>query len=185
MKNDMIDFLKKSLYKKHQSHRKDLSKLKDHESKMEVYIDHPSFCAFVFNIPSGGGVHLSMLAGIKGYKQSCDKLMFIAHDGWIDVYFIELKESKTPTADVVLDKACNQILATVPVLDYLVSMAKIHDKEPPEIKTHFAVITKKPAPMFDKQSVKPQLPEIRECNGHAFTVFHSVPKILYEQLRTP
>ena len=128
--------------------------LKDADSGMKVNLARPANDWLVINIPSDH--HLGMVR--KGnWRKSCDKLVLIANDNWIDVYFIEMKKTLMLNQDGVPIDAFMQILSTRPILEYLVSMVKNHFQGQYKIRQHYVVIYEKRSARFDKQPVKPQV----------------------------
>ena len=156
------------------------SVLKEQKNDMQVSVTGLPDHGFVFKVPEKGRTHIGTLSGEKGLKQSCDYLIFIAYNNSVDVYFIEMKKS---LEDGRLKKACDQILCTVPVLRYLVSMVKVHFEIDLEVRMHFNVIAKKEAPKLSKQGVKPKIPEVHSHKKETIKVFHSAMEIPWQRLR--
>lgn len=196
MKEDMSVFLQNVLWNKHWDYTTDKSELKEvnreKNTTMTIQITHQSTKAFVLKVPANGAAHSSMVETSSGdnqhdYRKSCDYLVFIEKNDYIDIYIIELKETLlTKNSDNII-KARKQILATVPVLEYLVSMAKIHNNESRKIKKHFVIIGDKLSAQYDKQGVKasPLSHEQYKEYGkkYDFKVIHSTTSISIEKLQ--
>ena len=102
-----------------------------------------------------------------GHKMSCDYLILLPNSSGTDVYFIEMKKTIRNTQDYKFKEACDQILATVPIWDYLVSMVKIHcDKKlnTDNIKKHFVVIAKRKS----NKPIKPDTKDTEQRDNRKF-----------------
>jgi len=150
-------------------------------------------------VPSGA--HTKMVAETiegksSGYKRSCDCLVLEPRaSGVLDVYFIELKKTLHQGNDSVLQEAFKQILSTIPIWDYLVSMVYIHLAKKSKIKKnfieknfinkHFVVIAKEGTERIDKRGASLISPNKYEykSDDEVFKVIHSSPRIPLHQLR--
>ena len=125
--------------------------LRDNETRVSI-TDLPRGGIF-FKVPENHKGHIRF---VKGYKKTCDYLLLIPRDDdEVDIYFIELKKS------IGLDekeKACEQIICTIPILDYLISIIENpHGRKlinSPKRYLHFAVLGNptptKPPKLFPK-----------------------------------
>lgn len=105
----------------------------------------------------------------KNYGKSCDYLFLMPNTKCIDVYFIELKKTISGKNDPELSDKSDQILFTIPVWEYLVSMVDIHfDKKPrikkSRIKKHFVVIAEQTSNEIAKQTISPEPQPYRHKN---------------------
>ena len=103
----------------------------------------------------------------KRYRRICDYLILLPNSSGADVYFIEMKKTIANTQDHRFENACDQILSTVPFLDYLVSMIKTHhDKKlnTDNIKKHFVVIAKRKLEM----PIKPETRDTKQRDNRKF-----------------
>ncbi len=156
--------------------------LKDKQSNMQVAITGLPDGALVIDIPPNG-CHNAMLKP-RGTRKSCDYLVLVPNEDGIHACFIEMK--KTLDQDQNFTKACEQILCTIPVLDYVVSMVRVHSPDlvkKPKIQRHYTVIAEKATLRFDKQRVKPDKPASRDHRGKHFKIIHSLPEIPVGQLQ--
>ena len=106
--------------------------------------------------------YLKIINDTEGHKMSCDYLILSSNSSGTDVYFIEMKKTIADRQDDRFENACNQILATVPFWDYLVSMVKIHyDRKlnTDNIKKHFVVIASRTSEGEEKQPIQYKDPE--------------------------
>ena len=179
----MIECLQSILLENHNDLIKNNDvKLKDSRSSMEVEITGVPEGGLIFNVPPGGKSHIGVVEAKLDYKKSCDQLIFIPAKDYMDVYFIEMKKTLKPE-ESFLHKAFNQITSTIPVLDYLVSMAKIHHKESKKIRENYVVIGEKIYPNLSKQSMKPEYPKLISHKKKKFKVIVSSSIIPFSQLR--
>ncbi len=179
----MIDALKCLLMNKHWESAQPKFEMEDSQSGMKVEVTGlPRDCVLV-NIPAGGKSHSGMIDNHVDYKRSCDNLILIDQSNCIDVYFVEMKKTLRLDCDGIPQKPCDQIFYTVPVLDYLVSMARIHFQHEHKINRHFVVIAKKMSSRMDKQRVKPKAFEKFNYKGETFKIIRSSPSIPFQKLR--
>ena len=108
----------------------------------------------------------------KRYRKICDYLILLPNSSGADVYFIEMKETIGSTKGSELEGACNQILYTVPFLDYLTSMIKIHYSKKPIINKHFVVIAEGKSKRRAKQETKYTKRKYQH-KGKNFTLIYS------------
>lgn len=159
--------------------------LKDRDSQMEVVIRNNSCSVLRVNVPDKGQAHIGILASKKDYKKSCDKLVFAANDDSLDVYFIELKESINLSRGDIPLKACNQIIYTTPVWDYLCAKVKSHfdmRHQRTQPKLHRVIITEKLSTKFDKQGIKSQSSKIVSYKGEKYKIIIA-PNISLDDLK--
>ena len=128
--------------------------LKDVDSGMKVNITKLGNDWLVITIPSNH--HLGMVQE-GNWRKTCDKLILIANDNQIDVYFIEMKKTLKLNQEDIPEDAFMQILSTRPIFEYLVSMVKNYFQGQYKIRRHYVVIYEKQAGRLDKQRVKPQI----------------------------
>ena len=181
----MIDSIKSLLQDTYwTSITEDKELLKDSESQMEVEVSHLPNDGLKICVP-GQKAHLRIINNTQNYKQSCDYLIFIPRDNHIDVYFIEMKKTLRFDKNDIPQKACDQILCTVPMFDYLILMGKTHfpNQKNKEINKYFAVIGEKTSEKLDKQKVKPEKPKKCSYKNERFRIIYSSSSIPLEQLR--
>ncbi len=139
------------------------------------------------SIPAGGKAHSRIIKIQKDYKKSCDFLVIVPqNENGMDIYFLEIKETLSPDKNGIPREACKQILFTIPVWEYLVSMMWAHFDIKLEIKKHFVVLAEKEGEKgerLNKQRIIPQ--PIGECwyRGKNFKVIHSLEKISFSDLK--
>jgi len=173
--------------------------LKEEEVDMKVDITMVPKNGLKILVPSGA--HTKMVAETiegkrSGYKRSCDYLILVLRAGGaIDVYFIELKKTLHQGNDSVLQEAFKQILSTIPLWDYLISMVYIHLAKGSKIKKnfveknfvnkHFVVIAKKGAEFVGKRRISRRSSNRYEYKfgDEIFKVIHSLKEIPIHQLR--
>lgn len=154
MNNPVIDAIKSILLKDHCESTTNCMELKDNDSKMVVQLKDIPPNGLLINVPGDGKAHLGIIEPEKGLQIACDKLLLIDREKYVDVYIIELKKSFSPNKYGVPQKAADQILHTIPVVDYLISMAKIHRGKSKKTKQHYTVIAQNLGPRLNKQEVK-------------------------------
>ena len=153
---------------------------KKDNADMEVKVDVEELSGRGLTIHAEEGkeqkFHPSIVNAEKGYRRSCDYLIIGPNTSGIDVYFIELKTAIINEKDQRFKDACFQILYTVPVWDYLVSMLDKHFDKKPHIKKHFAVIS-------SDTSTKKE--SIRQPRNRNFKLAYSTGKLLLKSLKCP
>lgn len=152
--------------------------LKERQSGMKVSITQlPPNCLLV-NVPPGGKAHSGMLAAKRGFNVSCDYMLFAPRENNnVDAYFIELKSSLYLNPDDVPEQACRQILNTVPVMEYLRAMAKLHFEKTAKVNVRRVVIAEKSSPKLNKQRMKPEAIARITFNSQRCTVVQSLAQI--------
>ncbi|WP_424946042.1 hypothetical protein [Candidatus Spongiihabitans sp.] len=178
----MIDSLKFLLLDKYWSVTENNTELKDSQSGMKVKITGVPKNGLVVNVPPGGKSHIGVVEAKIDYKKSCDQLIFIPCNNHVDVYFVEMKKSLNPVDKSVPDKACKQILCTIPTLQYLVSMANIHYGNDQKINQYYTVIGEKMSSRLDKQGVRYNHPQSVSYENRNFKVILS-PTIPFAMLK--
>ena len=167
----MIDCMKELLNNKHiiSTTDGDLC-LKDKDSKMIVTLTQISYSGSVITIgiPGSGVFHIGGLKKSQGLRIACDYLVLIQNSSLLKVYFVEMKGNINIFAN--LDKACDQILHTIPIWDYLVSMAKIHCAVGVKVKKHFAIIWDPKSERLNKQRVSTNVINTHIHKGEKFTI---------------
>ena len=136
---------------------------------------------FVVKVP--GGSHSSMIDNKKNYTKICDYLILVPCNDHIDAYFIELKKSLNPGPQGIPEKGCNQILCTIPVLEYLISMVDIHCGINDKVNQYYAVIGEKWSTRYDKQGVRPSPPEPVKYKSKKFKIIISSSTVPFEHLK--
>lgn len=126
--------------------------LKDNQSRMKVVVTGVPLDGVLLNIPAQGISHSGLVREKKGYRKSCDQLLLVNNKNCIEAYLIELK--KGINDDEIIEEACDQIIATIPVLQYIVSMLNVHFNSKQIIKHYYVVIAKKSSLKFNKPRVK-------------------------------
>ena len=180
----MITSLKSILLDTHQHTPKNNDAcLKDQQSGMTVKLTEFPKDGLVFSIPSGGKSHIGTVKAKRGYKKSCDQLIFVPCSGYTDVYFVELKKSLHPEEQGIPEKGCDQILFTIPVLEYLISMVNIHYGGKGRTKRHYVVIGERESPRLDKQGVKPSRPKSVPYKGKRFKIIISSSTVSFKHLK--
>ena len=188
MLNKMIDSIQKLLIEgkdKNKTYKETISnstKLINKKEKMEVNIEGFRKEGLKIDIDSGkrDSFFPSIIGTERGYRRICDYLILLPNSSGADVYFIEMKKTIANTQDDRFEDACDQILSTVPFLDYLVSMIKTHhDKKlnTDNIKKHFVVIAKRKS----KKPIKPDTKDKeqrdkRKFKGENFALRYSPKK---------
>ncbi len=170
----MIDAMKCLLKDEYTADTTSHAVLQDVKSGMRVTITNLPAGGLIINIPSTP-VSFSIIDNEKGrgYAQSCDNLILIPQDDCTDVYFIEMKRTLRLDESGVPQQACQQIISTIPVLDYLHSMVKIHFGETQKITMHFTVIAEKYFERLDKRLTKPMRLEKYIYKEKEFKTIHS------------
>ena len=182
----MIDSIKRLLREQYWTSIKKSDKvsLEDRASHMVVDVSHLPNDGLRICFPREK-THLGIINDWRNYKQSCDFLILIPQDNHIDVYFIEMKKTLRLDENHIPQKACNQILCTVPVFDYLISMGKTHSptQEKKEIYKYFAVIGEKISEKLDKQKVKSE--KFKKCSykNEKFRIIYSSSSIPLKHLQ--
>ena len=176
----MIECIKIIILERHWKETKNQVTLKDTQSKMEIHLTELPEDGIIIKFPSGGA-HLGIASGKEGLCKSCDNLILIEHNNCIDIYFIEMKETLRLSEKW---KATNQILHTIPVWDYIASMAKIHFKKSKKTNSHFTIIAKKSSNRFDKQKVKSRPSVIFTRGDKQFRIIYSASTIPFKFLKT-
>ena len=179
----MIDFVQELLEDKYWETIKNNCKLKEEQKEQD------DMRVNITELPSNGlkivmrtgrsghsGVHIAITK--EEYKKSCDYLILVPDNNHVDLYFIELKKTLRPDIEGVPTKACQQILSTVPIWDYLVSMIKIFNEEAKVIEKykiikHFVVIAENENQKRDKQSKKLSPNEILYKKKRFKVILHS------------
>ena len=175
----MIECIKKIVLEKYWNETKDQSTLEDLDSGMKVDLEKLPEHGIIINVPAGSA-HLGMASEKKGLFRSCDNLILIEHNDCIDIYFIEMKESLGQREK---ESAASQILHTIPIWDYIVSMVKIHFNRNKETNSYFTIIAKKSSNSLDKQKTKSQPLEIFPCGDKQFKIIYSVSEIPFKFLQ--
>lgn len=178
----MIDCIKQILKEDHWKRTEDKSEIKDQESGMKITLIQLPKNGLLITIPQVKA-HIGIINNSKrGLTQSCYNLILIERDDCIDVYFIEMKKSLSPSGNK--EKACNQILHTVPIWEYIVSMAKYHCKKEKKVNPpYFAIIAEKSSKNLDKQQVKSAPPNYFIHGGKRFRIIYSASTIPLKQLK--
>ena len=179
----MIDYIRNILQKKYCQTITNNLELKDSQSKQKVSITKLPNKVLVIDIPRG--VHLGIIEDLQNpkIKKSCDKLILVQRNNAMDAYFIEMKKTLTLSGKDAPEKACTQIICTIPILDYLVSMVRTHSGKTQNINKYFVIITGKLQSRIDKQTVKPkQMPKYKYEN-RSFKIIHSVSALSFRDLR--
>ena len=146
-----------------------LAKLPDNENKSVI----------VFKIPKSGKLHISKLAEVKNYKKSCDYFILSEKNKEVDILLIELKSTH------INNEAYGQILCTVPIMEYLISMAQIHFDVKKNIQMHYVVIAEKFSDKIGKQIIKITescIPKTIKYKDKKYKIFYSDPKIHFNKL---
>ena len=81
-------------------------------------------------------------------------------------------------------KAYKQILGTIPVLQYLISMTETHFGIKKKIEMRYAVIVQKSSERIGKQKVKPVPISSYKYDGRSFRVVFSLEEIPLSRLDT-
>ena len=164
-------------------------KLKNNYAEL-MELQPPGMDIKVTDVPKGGlvvkvprGPHLSMVREQEGYKKYCDYLIFVPCDGYIDAYFIELKATLNFEHQKAIKEGCNQILCTIPVLQYFISMVNIHHGKKARIKRHYVVIGERESSRLDKQGVKPSRPKSVPYKGKRFRIIISSSIVPFKHLK--
>ena len=164
-------------------------KLKNNDAELKE-LQLPGMNIKVTDVPKGGfvvkvpgGPHSAMIEKQTGYTKSCDYFILVPCNGHIDAYFIELKKTLDPDDKGVPDGACNQILYTIPVLKYLISMVDIHCGKNDKVNQHYAVIGEKWSSRYDKQGVKPSCPKSVQYERKTFKIIISSSTVPFKHLK--
>ena len=157
--------------------------LKDQQSGMKVKLTGVPKGGLVFSVPREGKSHIGAVREKKDYKKSCDYLIFVSCSGHIDAYFIELKKTLRSNFEDIPEEGCNQIIYTIPVLEYLISMVNIHHEKNEKVNQYYAVIGEKKSAKLSKQGVKPIYPKYVPHKSRNFKIFHSSPVIPFSKLK--
>ena len=128
--------------------------------------------------------HPAMIAGKNGYRRSCDYLIIVPSTSAIDVYFIELKKTVSGNRSRKFEYACDQILNTVPVWDYIVSMVEKHfNEKKTKISQHFVIIANSTITSTKKRRTN----RLMHCKheGKNFTLAYSTKGVSLKDLKCP
>ena len=183
----MIDCMKDLMSDKYFKTTFSPLELEDPDSHMKVSITGLPKNGLIICIPTG--VHLSIVKDkIKGgafnYKQSCDKLILIPTNRDINAYFIEMKKTFSFDNMSQREKACNQILGTIPILDYLISMVKLHFGKQCRVKKYyFVIIAEKRMLRLNKGNVKARTREKNQYKNRNFKIIYSSKTIPFIHLQ--
>ena len=177
----MINCIKELVRQKYCQSTKNCLKLKD--SGVEFNITGLVDTGLLISFTPTDEVHSRAISNTLGFKKICDKLLFLPADDHIDVYFIEIKTSLHPTSKGIATGACDQILSTVPVLDYLISMARVHYNTQKNVNRYFVVLASKISPKLRKQGVKGKEFLQQPYKGEKFKIIHSVSTIPFAHLK--
>ena len=182
MIHKMIDSLKCLLREKYWETTTKDHAFKDKKAPMQVNVTGLSNNGLIISGLERKS-HFNILNEQKDYDKFCDYLIFVPHNGCIDVYFIEMKTTLNFDIDGVPDVACKQILCSIPTLDYLISMVKIHFGKEQKINKHFIVIAEKISKRLDKQKVKAD--KLKKCKykNEQFKIIHSTLTIPFASLK--
>lgn len=143
--------------------------LRDKDSLQKVTLLDVPVDSFVVRLPSDRS-HLRIVNKNKqDYNKSCDYIIFTWQSEKLDVYFIELKKTLSDTKNT---DAYTQIIATLPILEYLIKMVEIHHAETARVKCHFVVIAEKIA-QYGKQKLNPKMPVKIQYKKRNFSVIYS------------
>ena len=162
---------------------------KREKANMEVKVDLENLSGIWLKIRAKEGkeqqFHPAIVADRKGegYKKSCDYLIIVPSRSVMDVYFIELKTKINGKEDREFEKARTQIIHTVPVWDYLVSMVENHfGKKKPKINQHFAIIAD--TTQTGKKTIR-QPKCYKDKKNRNFKLAYSTGRLLLESLKCP
>ena len=165
--------------------------LKNNDAELKE-LQPPGMNIKVTDVPKGGlvvkvprGPHLGIVKKekTKGYKKSCDYLILVPCNDHIDAYFIELKTTLNPNCQDVPEEGCNQILCTIPVLEYLISMVNIHHGKNEKVNQYYVVIGEKDSSKLDKQGVKSIRPKSVPYKRKKFKIIRSSSTVPFKHLK--
>ena len=178
----MIDCMERILQENHYKTATGNLELKDSGSNQKVTITRLPNKALMLDMPTKGA-HLGIVKDSQELKKICDKVILVQRNNAIDAYFIEMKKTLNLNHNDIPEKACTQILCTIPIWDYLASIARTHFEKKQNINKYFVVIAENLNPRIAKQTMKSK-PE-RECEykNHSFKIFHSFSTISLQDLR--
>ena len=186
----MIEYIKKLLKaERYEVIAKDRVKLEEKSAEMEVEILGLPNEGLTINPTTKNGknqFHPAIIADKKNYKKSCDYLIIVPNTNIVDVYFIELKKTISTVENPIFERACDQILYTIPAWKYLVSMVAIHHPVRVKIEEHYVVITKRSSETIYKKSIKDKHQyEYHEYKNKGFTLVYSPGMISFKSLKCP
>ncbi len=183
----MIKFMEKLLKaERYKRIVKNRVKLEEKSNDMEINILGLPSEGLAINLTGTNQLHPAIIANIKNYTKSCDYLIIVPNTSTTDVYFIELKKTISSAESRTFEKACNQILYTIPAWKYLVSMVAIYFSEEIEIKEHYIVITKGLSETRNKKPIKDQHQyEYHEYKNKGFTLVYSPGTVSFKSLKCP
>lgn len=148
--------------------------LKDSKSRTVVRISRCPKNMCCINMPRSNKAHISMVSETtEGHKKICDQVIVASNNDNVDIYFVELKKTLWLGSANKVNGACEQIMATVPVLNYLVSMARIHYQTKQKVKYHYVIIAEREGVNMDKSETRYNKPTMIKYNGEIFRVFHA------------
>ena len=146
----------------------------------------------VTDVPKGGLVvkflknpHLRIVKVGKGirHKKFCDYLILVPCNGRIDAYFIELKTTLNFNRQGVPEEGCTQIICTIPVLEYLISMVNVHHGKNEKVNQYYVVIGEKESARLDKQGVKSSRPKFVPHEGKQFSIITSSSTVPFRHFK--
>ena len=175
----MIDDMKKILPPECCKSIEEISSLSDDDSGMCLPITDLPKDAIICCVPKKGVVHIGI---DHDYKKSCDYLILIPRNNQndhTDIYFIEMK---TTLSCKKIYEACDQIISTIPPLDYLISIIKNHLEKDPNFDPHFIILGLKAHKNLPKRTIKSESPECITVKKHKFAVIYPVNQISRDML---
>ena len=143
------------------------------DKEMQILITDLPLGGIFLQVPKDPKGHIKF---VKGYKKTCDYLLLTPrNDDRIDIYFVELKKNLGPGQE---KEAREQIICTIPILDYLISVIKNPHGEKTKISCknnlHFSILAE-PTP-FRLRKTYPKVKPITayKINGFEFTVIYPI-----------
>ena len=120
--------------------------------------DLPSLCVVV-NLDKIG--HLGALKERRRLTSICDYLLIIANDAHVDVTFVEMKETLRE-----IEKPMEQLVRTIPILKYLLSVCEIEFETIFKVVQRFVVLASKREERIDKHRTKIKPKHLRNKRRH-------------------
>ena len=138
-----------------------------HSSTNEVTLQGARTTFSITGLPSLSIVvdldKVSHLGALKSgrWTQICDYLLVMSNNGHVDVTFVEMKETLRET-----NKPKEQLVRTIPVLKYLLSLCEIEFGPVDNVVQRFAVLASKREERIDKQQTRIEPKYVRHKERH-------------------
>lgn len=113
----------------------------------------------------GKNPHSSLINDSGGYKKICDYLILLPQSDKVLVLLCELKKTYQ-------GKGGDQLEASIPFIDYIQSMLRIHFYENRKFQHHFLILATKNANRLAKQKLRADPIEVKDYNNINITIIY-------------